>query len=38
MEGFGGPAQPSPTIGQALNAGFFGFLERGEHYVGGAMA
>ena len=25
MEGFGGPAQPSPTIGQALNAGFFGF-------------
>src|SRR5690242_3617226 len=26
MEGFGGPAQPSPTIGQALNGGF-GFLE-----------
>jgi hypothetical protein len=26
MEGFGGPAQPSPTIAQALNAGY-GFLE-----------
>lgn len=26
MEGFGGPAQPSPTIGQALNGGF-PFLE-----------
>jgi hypothetical protein len=26
MEGFGGPAQPSPTIGQALNSGY-GFLE-----------
>lgn len=26
MEGFGGPAQPSPTIGQALNGGY-GFLE-----------
>jgi len=26
MEGFGGPAQPSPTIGQALNAGYE-FLE-----------
>jgi hypothetical protein len=26
MEGFGGPAQPSPTIVQALNAGY-GFLE-----------
>jgi hypothetical protein len=22
MEGFGGPAQPSPTIGQALNGGY----------------
>ncbi len=22
MEGFGGPAQPSPTIGQCLNAGY----------------
>jgi len=22
MEGFGGPAQPSPTIAQALNGGF----------------
>jgi hypothetical protein len=26
MEGFGGPSQPSPTIGQALNGGY-GFLE-----------
>jgi hypothetical protein len=26
MEGFGGPAQPSPTIAQALNGGY-GFLE-----------
>jgi hypothetical protein len=26
MEGFGGPAQPSPTIGQAIDAGY-GFLE-----------
>lgn len=26
MEGFGGPAQPSPTIGQCLNGGY-GFLE-----------
>src|SRR5256885_8632525 len=26
MEGFGGPAQPSPTIGQALNSGY-SFLE-----------
>jgi hypothetical protein len=23
MEGFGGPAQPSPTIGQAINGGYF---------------
>src|SRR6516225_12265940 len=22
MEGYGGPAQPSPTIGQCLNAGY----------------
>jgi hypothetical protein len=22
MEGFGGPAQPSPTIGQCLNGGY----------------
>jgi len=26
MEGFGGPAQPSPTIGQCLNGGY-GWLE-----------
>jgi hypothetical protein len=26
MEGFGGPAQPSPTIGQCLNGGL-GWLE-----------
>ncbi|MDQ8730012.1 hypothetical protein [Bradyrhizobium sp. LHD-71] len=26
MEGYGGPAQPSPTIAQAVGAGFF-FLE-----------
>jgi hypothetical protein len=26
MEGFGGPAQPSPTIAQCLNGGY-GFLE-----------
>ena len=26
MEGFGGPAQPSPTIGDALNARY-GYLE-----------
>jgi len=26
MEGFGGPAQPSPTIGQCLNGGY-GYLE-----------
>jgi hypothetical protein len=26
MEGYGGPAQPSPTIGQCLNGGF-GWLE-----------
>ena len=26
MEGYGGPAQPSPTIAQALRAGYF-FLE-----------
>jgi hypothetical protein len=26
MEGFGGPAQPSPTIGQFLNGGY-GWLE-----------
>lgn len=26
MEGFGGPAQPSPTIGKCLNGGLF-FLE-----------
>jgi hypothetical protein len=26
MEGFGGPAQPSPTIGQGLNGGY-GWLE-----------
>jgi hypothetical protein len=26
MEGYGGPAQPSPTIGQCLNGGL-GFLE-----------
>src|SRR6267154_6500705 len=26
MEGFGGPAQPSPTIGQSLNGGY-GWLE-----------
>jgi hypothetical protein len=26
MEGFGGPAQPSPTISQCLNGGY-GFLE-----------
>jgi hypothetical protein len=26
MEGFGGPAQPSPTIDQCMNAGY-GFLE-----------
>lgn len=26
MEGFGGPAQPSPTLGQCLNGGL-GFLE-----------
>ncbi len=26
MEGFGGPAQPSPTIGQCLNGGYL-FLE-----------
>src|SRR6202047_5502349 len=30
MEGFGGPAQPSPTIGQCLNGGL-GWLE-GECY------
>ena len=26
MEGYGGPAQPSPTIGQCLNGGY-GWLE-----------
>ena len=26
MEGYGGPAQPSPTIGQCLNGGY-GYLE-----------
>jgi hypothetical protein len=26
MEGYGGPAQPSPTIGQCLNGGL-GWLE-----------
>ena len=26
MEGFGGPAQPSPTIGQCLNGGY-GWME-----------
>jgi hypothetical protein len=26
MEGFGGPAQPSPSIGQCLNGGY-GWLE-----------
>jgi hypothetical protein len=26
MEGFGGPAQPSPTVGQCLNGGY-GWLE-----------
>jgi len=26
MEGYGGPAQPSPTIGQRLNGGY-GWLE-----------
>jgi hypothetical protein len=26
MEGYGGPAQPSPTIGQCLNSGY-GWLE-----------
>lgn len=26
MEGYGGPAQPSPTIAQCLNGGY-GFLE-----------
>ncbi|MEA2914521.1 MAG: hypothetical protein QOJ15_6602 [Bradyrhizobium sp.] len=26
MEGFGGPAQPSPTIAQCLNGGY-GWLE-----------
>jgi hypothetical protein len=26
MEGYGGPAQPSPTIGQCVNGGF-GWLE-----------
>src|ERR1700730_14469240 len=29
MEGFGGPAQPSPTIGQCLNGGL-GWLEGGR--------
>jgi hypothetical protein len=27
MEGYGGPAQPSPPIGDALNAGRFLYLE-----------
>jgi hypothetical protein len=29
MEGFGGPAQPSPTIAQCLNGGY-GWLARGH--------
>jgi hypothetical protein len=27
MEGYGGPAQPSPTIGQCTNGGGLGWLE-----------
>jgi hypothetical protein len=30
MEGYGGPAQPSPTIGQCLNGGY-GWLEAKCH-------
>jgi hypothetical protein len=31
MEAYGGPAQPSPTIGQCLNGGYGWLRDRGRH-------